>query len=98
MTTTVRIIAMLTARSGKTEAVRNLLDGMIGASRSEPGNLRHDLWVDSSEPGRFVLDELYTNASAAAAHRASPHFQNYLANINGLAERVAPTLDPLAVA
>ncbi|NKJ02424.1 putative quinol monooxygenase [Novosphingobium sp. SG707] len=98
MTSHVKIIAVLTARSGKTDALRDLLDGMIGPSRAEPGNLRYDLWADQAVQGRFVLDELYENADAVAAHRASDHFQTYLAAINDLAERSAFTLDALAVA
>ncbi|APL95695.1 antibiotic biosynthesis monooxygenase [Sphingobium indicum] len=98
MTSHIKIIAVLTARPGKAEALRILLDGMLAPSRAEPGNLRYDLWVDPAQPGRYVLDELYGNADAVAAHRASPHFQAYLAAINDLAERSAFTLDPLAVA
>lgn len=98
MTSPIKIVAVLTARTGKADALRALLDSMIEPSRSEAGNLRYDLWADHAEPGRFVLDELYENAEAVAAHRAAPHFQTYLASINDLAERSAFTLDALAVA
>ncbi len=98
MTTPIKIVAILTARSGKAEALRDLLDSMLAPSRAEPGNLRYDLWTDEAEPERFVLDELYENAEAVAAHRASGHFQTYLAAINDLAERSAFTLRPLGVA
>lgn len=98
MTSHIKIIALLTARAGKADALRALLDSMIEPSRSEAGNLRYDLWADQAVPGRFVLDELYENADAVAAHRASPHFQTYLASINDFAERSAFTLDALAVA
>lgn len=98
MTTPIKIVAILTARSGKAEALRDLLDSMLAPSRAEPGNLRYDLWTDEAEPERFVLDELYENAEAVAAHRASGHFQTYLAAINDLAEHSAFTLRPLGVA
>ena len=98
MTNPIKIVAVLTARQGKAESLRSLLDSMIAASRAEPGNLRYDLWADQAQPGRYVLDELYESADAVAAHRTSPHFQAYLASINNLAERSAFTLDPLAVA
>jgi quinol monooxygenase YgiN len=98
MTDTVKIVATLEARPGKAQALRALLDGMIAASRAEPGNLRYDLWVDQAGPDRFVLDELYVDRAAVEKHRASPHFQNYLSHINDLAERAALVLDPLAVA
>lgn len=98
MTDSVKIIAILTARPGKADALRSLLDDMLVASRAEPGNLRYDLWQDQAEPTRFVLDELYADADAVAAHRASPHFQAYLATIADLAERMPLTLSALAVA
>lgn len=98
MTTTVKIVAVLTARPGRAEALRALLDGMMAPSRAEAGNLRYDLWRDQADPNRFVLDELYADNDAIAAHRASPHFQHYLSTINDLAERTALVLDPVAVA
>jgi quinol monooxygenase YgiN len=98
MTHHVKIVAILTARPDKTVELRALLDQMVHASRAEPGNRRYDLWQDQSDPSRFVLDELYVDADAVAAHRATPHFQNYLSVIGELAERTALTLDPAAVA
>lgn len=92
-----KIVAILTARPGKAEALRALLDGMLTPSRAEAGNLRYDLWVDQADPNRFVLDELYRDNAAIAAHRASPHFQDYLSKINDLAERVAVVLDAVVV-
>ncbi|QJU58137.1 antibiotic biosynthesis monooxygenase [Sphingomonas sp. AP4-R1] len=97
MTKGVKTVAVLTARPGKTEALHALLGGMIAPSRSEPGNRRYDLWVDQTESGRFVLDELYVDDAAVAAHRASPHFQHYLSHIGDLAERMAFTLDAVTV-
>lgn len=95
---TVKIMAILTARPGKGEALRALLDGMLAASRAEPGNLRYDLWQDQGDPARFAIDELYRDADAVAAHRATPHFQNYLAHIGDLADRSSFVLDPVDVA
>jgi quinol monooxygenase YgiN len=93
-----KVVAMLTARPGQTEALRTLLTGLIAPSRAEAGNLRYDLWSDPADPARFVLDELYADAEANAAHRATPHFQHYLSKIADLAERSALALDPVDVA
>jgi quinol monooxygenase YgiN len=93
----VKIIAVLAARSGRSEDLKALLDGMIGPSRAEPGNLRYDLWRDQADLGRFVLDELYTDIAALSAHRSTPHFVGYLSKINDLAERTAIVLDPLDI-
>jgi quinol monooxygenase YgiN len=98
MSNHVKVMAILVARPGKGGELRSLLDGMVEPSRKEPGNLRYDLWRDQTDPKRFVLDELYADEDAVAAHRATPHFQAYLSSINDLAERSALVLDPAAVA
>jgi quinol monooxygenase YgiN len=97
MTDTVKVMAVLTARPGKAGALRILLDNLVAPSRSEPGNLHYDLWTDQAMPGRFVLDELYADATAAAAHHASAHFQVYLSKIEDLAERAVFNLEAVAV-
>ena len=94
----VKIMAILAARPNKARKLRALLDSMLAPSRAEAGNLRYDLWQDQTDPDRFVLDELYADQEAVAAHRATPHFQTYLSAINTLAERTALVLNPAAVA
>lgn len=94
----VKTVAVFVARPGKAGELRSLLNGMLAPSRAEPGNLRYDLWQDQTDPARCVLDELYTDGEAVAAHRASAHFRNYTSLINDLAERTTVTLDPAAVA
>ena len=92
-----KTVATLVARPGKADALRDLLLGMLVPSRAEPGNLGYELWQNSADPNSFVLDELYVDAAAVAAHRASPHFQHYLANIGDLAERSALALTPIDI-
>lgn len=95
---TVKITALLPARPGQAEALKELLLGMAPHCRAEPGNLRWDVWQDNADPGRFVLDELYRDHAAVAAHRETPHFKHYLSKIGDLAERTAVVSDPLDVA
>ncbi len=94
----VKIVAILVAKPGRTEDLKALLEGLLPPSRLESGNLRFDLWVDQAEPGRFILDELYASDEAIASHRETPHFQHYLSRINDLADRTALVLDPVSVA
>ncbi len=98
MSTNAKIMAVLTARPGKAGELAALLSGMVAPSRAEPGNLRWDIWQDQADPQRFVLDELYSDDAAIAAHRATPHFTDYLARVNDLAERTAIVLSPVSVA
>lgn len=94
----VKLTALLSAHPGQAEALKALLVGMAPHCRAEPGNLRWDVWQEQGGTGRFVLDELYRDDAAVASHRATPHFQNYLAHIGALAERTALALDPADVA
>jgi len=95
--TPVKTIAILVARRGMVEELRALLEGMVFPSRAESGNLQYDLWVDHADAGRFVLEELYADDAAVAAHRATPHYEKYSSRINNLAERTLMMLDPLEV-
>ena len=45
--------------------------------RDEPGCLRFDVCSVTSDENRFVLYELYTDAAAFEAHKASPHFAEW---------------------
>jgi len=93
----VKIMAILAARPGKAGELEALLSGMAPACRAEPGNLRWDIWRDQVDATRFVLDELYQDNEAVAAHRQTPHFKAYLAKINDLAERTALVLDAVDI-
>jgi quinol monooxygenase YgiN len=98
MTIPVKIVALLVARPGQAEDLKALLHGMVAPCRAESGNLRWDIWQDQANPERFVLDELYTDNAAIAAHRETPHFKNYFAKISNLADRTALILDAVQVA
>ncbi len=47
--------------------------------RDEPGCLRFDVCSVEGNEHRFLLYELYTDADAFAAHKASPHFAQWRA-------------------
>ncbi|WP_144147338.1 putative quinol monooxygenase [Paraburkholderia sp. BCC1884] len=98
MASSVKTVAMLQAHEGCEDELARLLRGMVAPSRSEPGNLRYDLWQDIDNPRRFVLDEMYQDAAAVTAHRATPHFQNYLSHINELGERTVALVRAIDVA
>jgi len=43
-------------------------------TRREPGNLRFDVLKHESEPGRFMLYEVYRTADDFAAHQKTAHY------------------------
>jgi quinol monooxygenase YgiN len=95
MSSKVKVIALFKAHDGRHEELRALLDGMVAPTREEAGNLAYDLWQEQADPARFVLDELYVDDAAVAAHRATPHYQDYTSRIGELAERTAVVLSPV---
>jgi (4S)-4-hydroxy-5-phosphonooxypentane-2,3-dione isomerase len=48
-----------------------------GASVKEPGVARFDVVQDSTDHARFVLIEVYRDAEAPAAHKATPHYAKW---------------------
>jgi quinol monooxygenase YgiN len=98
VTSPVKTVAVFEAKKGHEGQLEALLRSMVAPSRAEPGNLRYDLWQDIDTPHRFVLDELYQNGKAVAAHRATPHFQHYLSSINALADRSVTVVNAVDVA
>ena len=54
-------------------------------SINEPGIARFDVLQHSTDPSRFILVEVYRNAQAPAAHKATTHYQLWR-------DRVAPMM------
>jgi quinol monooxygenase YgiN len=72
------VIARYRASAGRGDQVAALLAPHIAATRAEPG-CRCFLVNRSADDGdRFVLYEQYADEAAFAAHRESPHFQQYV--------------------
>ena len=93
----VKVIALLTVRPGGAGELTNLLLGMAPLCRVETGSLRWDIWQDQTRSDRYVLDELYVDDVAVAAHRDTAHDKGYLRRIGDLADRTARVLGPVAV-
>ncbi len=47
------------------------------ASLAEPGVLRFDVIQDDADPSHVVLTEVYGDADAAAAHKATLHYATW---------------------
>lgn len=76
------ILARFCPKSGAEARVENLLRGMVASTRQEPGCRRYDLYRASTSTGTvFCLIEQYTGEQAIAAHRETPHYKSYRANI-----------------
>jgi quinol monooxygenase YgiN len=69
MATHMKTTALLKARPGKEGELIALLRSLASNSRSEPGNLRWDLWQDQHDETTFIIDELYRDIDSVQAHR-----------------------------
>jgi len=72
------LVVQMEVRPGRRE---EFLAGMAANAessvRDEPGCLRFDVCSVDGDENRFLLYELYTDAEAFAAHKASPHFAQW---------------------
>ncbi len=72
------LLVQMEVRPGRRE---EFLSGIAAAAeaaiRDEPGCLRFDVCSVEGDEHRFLLYELYRDAQAFAAHKASPHFARW---------------------
>ena len=67
------------------------------ASVREPGCRQFDVLFEAGDPHHVFLYEVYDNAAALEAHRATAHFKKYLeATASMIAKRVARPMSPIA--
>jgi (4S)-4-hydroxy-5-phosphonooxypentane-2,3-dione isomerase len=72
------LVVQMEVRPGRREEFLAGMSANAEASvRDEPGCLRFDVSSVEGDENRFVLYELYADAEAFAAHKASPHFARW---------------------
>jgi quinol monooxygenase YgiN len=71
--------ALWRAREGKEDLIANIIRTMTPLSLAEPGCEEYRGHRSVDDPRLFFLYEVYRDAAAVDAHRASPHFQEHVA-------------------
>ena len=67
------------------------------SSVKEPGCRQFDVLFEDSDPHHVFLYEVYDNAAALDAHRATAHFKKYFETTGPMiAKRVARHMSPIA--
>ena len=84
MTSTVHVIARITARTDTVADVRALLRDLLEPTRQEPGCRRYTLLHNPRDPTDFTLVEEWADAAALDAHFTTPHLQTALALASSL--------------
>ena len=80
----ISIIAVLKARPGKTESLRDALKALLLPTRQEPGNLDYALFQLRDEPETFYVRESWRDEEALEEHIALPHFQAFIGQMESL--------------
>lgn len=77
------VLVRFFAKPGAEARVESILRTMVRATRQEPGCRRYDLFrVPAAESDAvFALVERYADEAAVLAHRETPHYKAYRANI-----------------
>lgn len=77
-------IAVLKAKPGQQQALKQGLLALVEPTRTEPGNLDYVLFELRDEPGTFYMREAFKNQAALDAHFATPYFKAFAAAADGL--------------
>jgi (4S)-4-hydroxy-5-phosphonooxypentane-2,3-dione isomerase len=86
------------AKAGREADVAALFSKLTEESRKEPGCAMYQVHKHRTELRRFFIYEQYKDDAALEAHRATPHFLQYVKkDLPKLADRVEGNLfEPLA--
>ncbi|MEJ7633865.1 putative quinol monooxygenase [Aeromicrobium sp.] len=90
----INVVALITAKPGSEDAVREAMAGLVAPTREEPGCRAYALSESSAAPGTFVTIEEWDGPDDLDAHMQTPHIQSALSVLGSeLAE--PPAIHPL---
>jgi autoinducer 2-degrading protein len=78
------LVVRMEAKRDKIDALIALATSNARESRKEAGNLRFDLLRSTEAPTRLALYEVYRDEEALKAHRGTPHFARWAAEVGEL--------------
>ncbi|WP_137790513.1 putative quinol monooxygenase [Bacillus sp. E(2018)] len=82
----ITINAILKAREGKEELLRDELIKVVQASRNEEGCINYTLHESMENPSTFVFYENWRDEDALNSHIDSQHYKAYRKNIETLVQ------------
>ena len=80
----ISLLAVLTAKPGRSDALRQALRALLLPTRQEPGNLDYALFQLRDAPDTFYMRESWRNQEALDAHITLPHFLDFIAQMDSL--------------
>jgi quinol monooxygenase YgiN len=69
------LTAMVKAKPGQEDAVKEVLLSLVEPTRQEPGCLCYNLHQSKSDPGMFMFYEQWASKEAIDAHGKTPHMK-----------------------
>ncbi|WOJ95122.1 putative quinol monooxygenase [Congregibacter variabilis] len=77
------VIAHVRAKTGQQEVVGAELEKLLIPTRSEPGCIRYDMFVDANDPAHFVFIETWESIDAHHVHLEQGHMEGFLMACKG---------------
>lgn len=90
----IHTVAVITAKPGSEDKVREAMQGLVAPTRAEEGNIAYDLSESLAEPGTFITVEERSDPSDLDKHMATSHIQEALA-VLGTELAAPPAIHPL---
>lgn len=84
MSNSITILAVLKAKAGKNEALKQALQALIHPTRQEPGNITYQMHQLRDAPEMFYVYESWHGQEGLDTHIALPHFQAFIARMDDL--------------
>ena len=88
------MVAVLVAKDGQEDVVRQALAALVAPTRDEEGCLAYELFESAAAPGTFVTQERWRGQGDLDAHLQTEHVQHAL-GVAGDALASAPGIHPL---
>lgn len=80
----VTVFALIKAKPGKEDAVRQGLTALLAPTRVEDGCLNYDLHESLTDPGTFRFHENWTSRATLDAHLQSAHIRRFIEQVETL--------------
>ena len=77
------LVAMVKAKSGQEEAVKEALESLVEPTRKEAGCLCYNLHQGKTNKAQFMFYEQWASQAALDAHGKTPHMKSLHAKLEG---------------
>lgn len=90
----IHVVAVITAKPGSEDKVREAMQGLVEPTRAEKGNISYVLNESIAESGTFITVEEWSDPSDLDQHMETDHIKSALA-VLGSELAAPPAIHPL---